>query len=105
MARVFGRNHLAWHGDILKLDRRELARLVPDTNYPIMWRVLLLDGHLTDMLNHTRAKDAALALALATLNRKSDVEETAQEAAQTGFSPPPLPNPPPIQITALSSAA
>jgi hypothetical protein len=33
-----------------------------------MWRVKLPGAPLTDMVNHTRARDAAATLALATLN-------------------------------------
>jgi hypothetical protein len=33
-----------------------------------MWRARKADGTLTDMVNLTRAKDAALSIALATLN-------------------------------------
>ena len=36
-----------------------------------MYRVLLPDGHLTDMVNLTRAKDAAISLAITELNKKS----------------------------------
>ena len=41
----------------------------PDRIWPGMWRVCLPDGHLTDMVNLSRAKDAAASLALAALNR------------------------------------
>jgi hypothetical protein len=38
---------------------RALARIVPDTQYPAMWRVVRPDGGLTDMVNKTRALDMA----------------------------------------------
>jgi hypothetical protein len=38
-----------------------------------MYRVRFPNGHLTDMVNLTRAKDAAIVLAL-TLNNKPDKE-------------------------------
>jgi hypothetical protein len=41
---------------------------VPDTVYPGMWRVRSPDGRLTDMANLTRAKDAAVCIALEILN-------------------------------------
>ena len=34
-----------------------------------MWRVRLPDGYLTDMVNLSRAKDAAASLALGVLNQ------------------------------------
>jgi hypothetical protein len=34
-------------------------RLIPDENYPDMWRVRWPDGHLSDMTNLSRANDAA----------------------------------------------
>jgi hypothetical protein len=33
--------------------------VVPDSDWPGMYRVRLLDGNLTDMVNLTRARDAA----------------------------------------------
>jgi hypothetical protein len=47
-----------------------MATIVPDSTWPGMWRVRMPDGHLTDMVNLTRAKDAAQSLALAVLNEK-----------------------------------
>jgi hypothetical protein len=50
-------------GDGLKVCQpgktKALARMVPDTTYPEMWRVVRPDGRLTDMLNKTRAMDLA----------------------------------------------
>jgi len=39
-----------------------------------MYRVRLPNGHLTDMVNITRARDAAVSLALSGLNNKPDKE-------------------------------
>jgi hypothetical protein len=36
----------------------------------LMWRVRRPDGTLTDMLNRTRAKDAATSIAVAMLNQQ-----------------------------------
>jgi hypothetical protein len=41
---------------------------VPDDTYPGMWRVRLPDGKLSDMLNPTRARDAARTIALGLVN-------------------------------------
>jgi hypothetical protein len=72
-------NDLKWNktatGYALHLgrSRKALVEVVPDTKWPgIMWRVRKADGTLTDVVNLSRAKDAALSIALATLNgRKS----------------------------------
>jgi hypothetical protein len=48
-----------------------MATTIPDSTWPGMWRVRMPDGRLTDMVNLTRAKDAAHALALAVLKRKA----------------------------------
>ena len=47
---------------------RLLATVEPDANWPKMFRVRLASGYLTDMVNISRAKDAAVCLALAELN-------------------------------------
>jgi hypothetical protein len=69
--RVFNQDDVKWDG--LKLRSRTgrlLAMVEPDPEWPLMYRVRLPDGHLTDMLNLTRAKDAAKYLALEALNRR-----------------------------------
>ena len=40
-----------------------LARIVPDNCWPSMWRIVWPDGQMSDMLNLSRAKDAAAAIA------------------------------------------
>jgi hypothetical protein len=49
---------------------RPLASVEPDKDLPGKWRVRMPDGHVTDMVNLTRAKDAALSLASAALDRE-----------------------------------
>ena len=34
-------------------------KIVPDSKYPNMYRIVLPDGRLSDMLNLSRAKDTA----------------------------------------------
>ena len=63
-----------WKGDRLMLGRRAIATIVPDDNWPGMWRVQIPGRELTDMVNLTRARDAAKSIALSRLN-------LAQEAA------------------------
>jgi len=47
---------------------RVLASVVTDAVYPNMWRIDLGDGALSDLVNLTRAKDAAVRLVDASLN-------------------------------------
>ena len=42
--------------------KHPLAEVVPDANWPGMWRVRY-DGNLSDMANLSRARDAAVAIA------------------------------------------
>jgi hypothetical protein len=49
-----------------------VASVVPDSKYAKMYRVQLPNGHLTDMANYSRARDAARSLAL-----KAMTEEVA----------------------------
>ena len=66
---IFGQTALKWEGDRLCLrSGRLLATVEPDQKWNGMWRVRLPGGHLSDMVNRTRARDAAISLALGTLN-------------------------------------
>jgi hypothetical protein len=58
-----------WKGNDLIFRRRVVASIVPDPKWPRMWRVGLPDGHVSDMVNLSRARDAARALALKTLTQ------------------------------------
>jgi hypothetical protein len=61
---------LRWDGRKLRLNSgRLLATVEPDAKWSEMYRVRLPDGQLTDMVNLTRAKDAAVHLVLADLNQ------------------------------------
>ena len=61
---VFGRYDLAWDGpNLCSRAGTLLATVAPDTDWPNLYRVRLPDGRLTDMVNLSRAKDAALSLA------------------------------------------
>jgi hypothetical protein len=72
---IVGRDRLAWHraGDILSLRRGRsaaiLAAVETDPKWAGMFRVRC-GGELSDMVNLTRAKDAAVVLALRSLNSK-----------------------------------
>jgi hypothetical protein len=63
---------LIWEGNELRLfssRRRVLASIGSDETWFGLWSVRLPDGSLADMVNLSRAKDAAASLTLAALNR------------------------------------
>jgi hypothetical protein len=74
---------LQWKGDALYLDGKghAIVSIVPDKAYPNMWRVRSGE-RLSDMVNRTRAKDAALSIACQLLGQRSvsDDLETADAA-------------------------
>lgn len=63
------------------LTGRLMATIIPDGRWPGMYRVKLADGTVTDMVNRSRAADAARVLALRQLS-----EETASGAATVRYS-------------------
>jgi hypothetical protein len=66
---MYDQHDLRWDGHRLRLHSgRLLATIVSDQEWVGMWRVRMPDGHVSDMVNLTRAKDAARLLALASLN-------------------------------------
>ncbi len=70
-----GLQDIRWEGHRLRLSTgRPLATVEPDSEWAGMYRVRLPDGRLTDMVNLSRAKDATVALALSTLNNRTDKE-------------------------------
>ena len=81
---IYSTKSLEWKGDGLHLHGKgkPVVTIVPDGKYPIMWRVRLPDGRLTDMINRTRAKDAAVSIALGILNGQESIA-TAFYVAQT----------------------
>jgi hypothetical protein len=66
------RRMLRWRGRQLYRPGSDVpvAEIVPDAKWPGMWRVRTADGRLSDMVNLTRARDAAMELAVAVLNRQ-----------------------------------
>lgn len=67
---------LKWDGYDLRRSGRVLASIEPNPKWPGMWRVRT-PGVLTDMVNLTRARDAARLLALAALDRQYRVDTTS----------------------------
>jgi hypothetical protein len=66
--RVVGRSDLHWKGNVLYRNSSPVAEVIPDATYPAMWRVQLPGEPLTDMVNLSRAKEAAMSLVLHRLN-------------------------------------
>ena len=60
-----------------------LATVVPDDRWPGMWRIASPDGRLSDMVNLSRAKDAAVAIA----ERGPPVEETGERLSLANIIP------------------
>src|SRR5262249_43410067 len=74
--RIYGRQDIKWDGLRLRLcTGRLLATVEDDAEWAGMYRVRLPGGYLTDMVNLTRAKDAAIGLVLAKLNSQETVAE------------------------------
>jgi hypothetical protein len=75
--RIYSRTDLTWNGLTLRLGTKIVATVVPDLQFQKMYRVQPPDGTLTDMVNLSRAKDAAISLALSELNKR-DWKEAAE---------------------------
>lgn len=72
MPHHYSSHDLHWDGPRLRLrSGRVLASVEPDATWPGLWRVRVPDGSLTEMVNLTRAKDAAVSVALAALNAQT----------------------------------
>jgi hypothetical protein len=68
MTTIYSNHDLTWRGNDLCLGKRCLVSIEQDMTYSTMWRVRH-NGKLTDMVNKSRARDAARAAAMAILNR------------------------------------
>jgi hypothetical protein len=74
------RHGIEWR---LYRDRRVVGRVVPDAIYPgVMWRVQL-PGGLSDMVNLSRARDAAVAWAAAPFRHKVPKQNQVPFSAPT----------------------
>jgi hypothetical protein len=63
----------------LKSGRRVVATIEPDSQWPGMWRVRR-GSSISDMVNLSRAKDAAIAIALSDLNALDRRDAPPKEA-------------------------
>ena len=80
MARVFNSFDFSWKDNRLLCDGKQTGcKIVPDKIWPGMFRVEYPLGNLCDMANLTRAKDAALTMAMRHINRMA--QETEAEGA------------------------
>jgi hypothetical protein len=83
---LVGRDRLTWRKDGVRLllfhgsHQKPLAIVGPDHKYPVLYRIRYPDGHLSDMVNLARAKDAACRFALRSLN--SPPQETPLKGSQ-----------------------
>jgi hypothetical protein len=86
----FNRSLYDWRpsGGLWKLIRsgRVVAMVVPDLGLPFLFRIKLPDGSTSDVVNLTRAKDAAVGLADATLDGRIGRFRAPRIALNTGAS-------------------
>lgn len=75
---VWKNNHLYGKGRA-----ESLVSVVQDWKYTTMWRVRTSDGALSDQVNLTRAKDAAVSIVLRGLNTQ-ETPRVAPPMRQTG---------------------
>ena len=64
---------------MLKSGRRVIATIAPDSKWPGMWRVRR-GGPISDMVNLSRAKDAAIAIARSDFNALGRGDAPPKEA-------------------------
>ena len=67
---MYGTKDLTRTRNELRFGPKLVATIEPDHEWHGMWRVRLPNGRLTDMVNRTRAKDAAICIALGNLNAR-----------------------------------
>lgn len=79
----FGVRDTIWKGNQLFLGRRKIAEVVQDQKYPSMWRVKT-KGALSDMLNRTRAKDAAFSFAMKEVRATGEAASSHADAIPEG---------------------
>jgi hypothetical protein len=78
---MIGRTNLSWKGDRLYVGTRLSGySVVPDEQYPSMWRIRRPDGSSSDMVNRSRAKDAAMTMLARDLNNGKSGEEGPRTA-------------------------
>jgi hypothetical protein len=53
---------------------RVVAELKPDKHYPKLWRIHMPDGRVSDMVNRTRAREAAVIWASAVMREQEKAD-------------------------------
>lgn len=78
------RSDLRWNGLALHLGNRAQPLLIvePDARWPGMFRIRLREGRLSDMVNLSRAKDAATTIALIEVNKPKRGRSPAEAASR-----------------------
>ncbi len=83
---IIGRDRLTWRKDGVRLllyhGSNLLASVEPGAKYPILYRIRYPDGHLSDLVNFTRAKDAACCFALRSLNSRPKAKPVGSPPAR-----------------------
>jgi hypothetical protein len=87
-APIFKPKNLIWHGLRLRLQssNRDLCVVGRDVEYPELFRVHFVD-HISDLLNLSRAKDAAVRLALSILNQEAAHKQTRKHHRTRAWQP------------------
>jgi hypothetical protein len=70
--------------------RKVLARVLPDDKYPTMWRIHWPDGEVSDMVNLSRARDAARALARRRYPELDQSKGWHWKSTESGVAAPPV---------------
>lgn len=73
---------LTWQGNVLYYGRRKLSEIRRDPDWPRIWRVVEADGSLSDMVNISRAKDAAMARASRILETRGGLRGRPEDRAE-----------------------
>ena len=93
MPRVYATCELEWKGDRLLVQgggrHSPSVEVFPDQDWPGMWRIRRPDGTVTDIVNRSRARDAAKAILIAVLNSQETGAEPvlARSASQAHRMP------------------
>ena len=84
---IIGRDRLTWRDDALYCGQSQqpLAHVIADPTWPDLWRVRTPDDCVSDLTNLSRARDAAVQIALLALNlRVQDSLSAARRCAING---------------------
>lgn len=84
---MLGRREFQWKGDRLMLGTRNTGcKIIADAKWPNMYRVEYPPGTISDMINLTRARDAAVYIVSGHLNQEP--RKRPGEASYSDYSVP-----------------